>query len=36
LEYIEEGIMQDIKPDDEPPMPVNSAELKKRMAAINR
>lgn len=36
LAYIEEGIMQDSKPDDEPPTPVNSEELKKRMAEINR
>jgi transposase len=36
LEYIEEGIMQDSQPDDEPPTPINSEELKKRIAEINR
>lgn len=35
LEYIEEGIMQDDQPDDEPPTPINSKELKERIAAIN-
>jgi Transposase and inactivated derivatives len=36
LEYIEEGIMQDNQPDGEPPTPINSEELKKRVAEINR
>ncbi len=36
LQYIEEGIMQDNRPDDEPPTPINSEELKKRIAEINR
>jgi hypothetical protein len=34
--YIEEGIAQYHLPDDEPPTPVNTEELKKRMAEINR
>jgi len=36
LEQIEEGIVQDNCPDEEPPMPINSEELKKRIAQINR
>jgi len=36
LEQIEAGIAQDNQPDDEPPTPINSEELKKRIAAINR
>jgi hypothetical protein len=36
LEYIDEGILQDNLPDDEPPTPINSEELKKRIAEINR
>lgn len=36
LKYIEEGIMQDNRPDDDPPTPINSEELKKRIAEINR
>ena len=36
LQQIEEGIAQDNLPDDEPPPPVNSEELKKRIAQINR
>lgn len=36
LEYIEEGIAQDAMPDDEPPTPINSDELKKRIAEINQ
>jgi hypothetical protein len=36
LEYIEEGIAQDNLPDDEPPTPINTEELKKRIAEINR
>ncbi|MDR1552223.1 MAG: IS1182 family transposase [Prevotellaceae bacterium] len=35
LEYIDEGIMQDNQPDGEPPTPINSEELKKRIAEIN-
>jgi hypothetical protein len=36
LEQVEEGIAIDNHPDDEPPTPVNSAELKKRVAELNR
>jgi hypothetical protein len=36
LEYIDEGIMQDNQPDGEPPTPINSEELKKCIAEINR
>ncbi|OJV35084.1 MAG: hypothetical protein BGO29_09700 [Bacteroidales bacterium 36-12] len=36
LEYIDEGIMQDNQPDDEPPTPINSEDVKKRIAEINR
>ena len=36
LSLIEEGIAQDNEPDDEPPTPINSKELKERIAAINR
>lgn len=36
LSQIEEGIAQDNQPDDEPPTPINSKELKERIAAINR
>lgn len=36
LEQIEEGIAQDNIPDDEPPTPVDSEELKRRVAEINR
>lgn len=36
LSQIEEGIAQDNEPDDEPPTPVNSKELKERIASINR
>lgn len=36
LSQIEEGIAQDNEPDDEPPAPINSKELKERIAAINR
>jgi transposase len=36
LEMIEEGIAQDNLPDDEPPTPINSEELKKRISEINR
>jgi len=36
LKQVEEGIAQDNQPDDEPPKPINSKELKERIAAINR
>lgn len=36
LSQIEEGIAQDNEADDEPPTPINSKELKERIAAINR
>ena len=36
LEMVEEGIAQDNQPDDEPPTPINSEELKKRIAQINQ
>jgi transposase len=36
LEQIEEGIAQDNQPEDEPPTPIDSEELKKRIAQINR
>ena len=36
LEQIEEGIAHDNQPDDEPPTPIDSEELKKRIAQINR
>jgi transposase len=36
LEQIEEGIAQDNQPNDEPPLPINSEALKKRIAQINR
>jgi len=36
LEMIEEGIAQDNLPDEEPPTPINSDELKKKIAEINR
>jgi transposase len=35
LELIDEGIAQDNLPDDEPPTPIDSEELKKRIAGIN-
>jgi len=35
LEMVEEGIVQDNQPDDEPPRPINSEELKKRIEQIN-
>jgi transposase len=35
LEYIDEGIMQDNQPEGDPPRPINSEELKKRIAEIN-
>jgi transposase len=36
LGQIDDGIAQDNLPDDEPPTPINSEELKKRIAQINR
>ena len=36
LEQIDEGIAQDNLPDDEPPAPINSEELQKRISEINR
>jgi len=36
LEQIDEGIAQDNQPDDEPPTPIDSKELKRRIAQINR
>jgi transposase len=36
LEQVEEGIAQDNQPDDEPPTPINSEELKRRISEINR
>jgi len=36
LQQIEEGIAQDNQPDDEPPRPIRSEEIKERIAAINR
>lgn len=36
LELVEDGIAGDNLPDDEPPTPINSEELKKRIAEINR
>jgi len=36
LQQIEEGISQDNQPEDAPPTPINSDELKKRIAQINR
>ena len=36
LELIEEGIAQDNNPDDDSPAPINSEELKRRIAELNR
>ena len=36
LEQVEEGIAHDNQPDDEPPTPINSEELKERIAKTNR
>lgn len=36
FEMIEEGIAQDNQPEDEPPTPLDSEELKKRIAQINQ
>jgi hypothetical protein len=36
LELVEKGIAQDNLPDDEPPRPLNTEELKRRVAELNR
>ena len=36
LELVEEGIAQDNQPEDEPPTPIDSEELKRRIAQINQ
>jgi transposase len=36
LEMVEQGIAQDNQPDDEPPTPIDSEDLKTRIAQINR
>ncbi|WP_436415506.1 IS1182 family transposase [Petrimonas sp.] len=36
LELVEEGIAGDNLPEDEPPTPINSEELKRRVAQLNR
>lgn len=36
LELVEEGIVDDNTPEDDPSTPIDSEELKKRIAAINR
>ena len=36
IEQVEEGIAQDNGPDEDPPHPFNTEELKKRVAQINR
>lgn len=36
LELVEQGIAQDNQPEDEPPTPIDSEELKRRIAQINR
>jgi len=36
LEQIEEGIAQDNQSDDEPPTPIDSKELQRRIAELNR
>lgn len=36
LSQIEEGIVQDNTPDDEPPPPINSKELRERLQQINK
>lgn len=36
LELVEEGIAQDNQPEDEPPTPFDSEELKRRIAQINQ
>ena len=36
LEQVEEGITEDNRPDEAPPTPINSEELKERIAQINR
>ncbi len=36
LEMIEEGIAQDNQPEDDPPLPIDSEELKRRIEQINK
>jgi hypothetical protein len=36
LEYIDEGIMQDHQPDDEPPTPINSKDWQSQFLLQNR
>lgn len=36
FEMVEQGIAQDNQPEDEPPTPIDSEELKTRIAQINR
>ena len=36
LEMVEQGIAQDNQPEDEPPTPIDSEDLKRRIAQINR
>lgn len=36
LEMVEQGIAQDNQPEDEPPTPIDSEELKRRIAQINQ
>lgn len=36
IEQVEQGIAQDSSPDDEPPTPINSKELRERIAQINQ
>ena len=36
LELVEQGIAQDNQPEDEPPTPIDSEDLKRRIAQINR
>lgn len=36
LEMVEEGIAQDNQPEDEPPTPIDSEELKRRIAQLNQ
>lgn len=36
LSQVEEGIAQDNEPDNEPPTPINSKELRERIASLNK
>jgi transposase len=36
LEMVEQGIVQDNQPEDEPPTPIDSEDLKRRISQINR